>query len=432
MMGSQSLSVAGLAGKKPNIVFVLTETLGIGGVSCYGADNFQTPNLDRLAKDGTRFTHAYTAPLTGPSRVLILTGRYAFRTGATSQDGTGRIEPSTETMLPRILKPAGYATAAVGKWGLPLGPAEFGFDEYLQFNGSGVYWNKQANGKTYTVNGEVRSLRDKEYMPDVMHEFLIDFITRRRARPFYVYYAMCHMRAEMLRTPDSAPDSKDYYTDNIVYMDKLVGRLVGELDRLNLRENTLIVFVSDSGTGAVYAGESTVAGRRLSGEKGSMLEGGSLVPLIVNWPDQTPAGKVCPDLIDASDFLPTLVEVAGATLPENTVIDGRSFAPQLYGRSGQPRDSVYVQLGGKWYVREAGWKLNQAGELFDMSHAPFEEPKVPADTKAPAAIAARARLQAALDKLNPAGGILDDGDGTGRPASRLTNKKKKSRKNQDR
>ncbi len=423
-LGSQTPSGSQPAGK-PNIVFVLAESLGIGGVSCFGADNFQTPNIDRLAAGGTRFTHCYTAPLTGPSRVLMLTGRYAFRTGATSLEAAGRIQPSTETMLPNVLKPAGYVSAAIGKWGFPLGPAEFGFDEYLQVTGSGVYWNTQSNGKAYTVNGEVRALRDKEYMPDVMHDFAVDFISRRREQPFFVYYGLSQMRADILRTPDSAPDSRDYYTDNINYMDKLAGKLADELDRLKLRDKTLIVFVSDSGTGAVYAGESTVGGRRLAGEKGSMLEGGALVPLIVNWPGTTPAGTVNSDLIDSSDFLPAFAEVAGAKLPEDRVIDGRSFAPQLHGEKGHGREWIYIQLGARWYVREPAWKLNQAGELFDMSKAPFEEPMVPADTKNPEAIAARKRLQAALEKLNPAGGSLDEGDGTGRRANRTIHTKKK-------
>jgi arylsulfatase A len=433
MLGSQARSGAVPAGKKPNIVFILADDLGTGNVGCYGADIFKTPNLDRLARGGIRYTHGYTAPLCGPSRALIMTGRYAFRTGATNQDATGRMKPSVETFMPKILKPAGYVTASVGKWGqLPFGPAEFGFDEYLKFTGSGVYWNTQDKGKNYTQNGRVLSLRDREYLPDVMHNFLVDFMTRNREKPFYAYYSLSHIHAEILPTPDSAPTSKDLYSDNIGYMDKLVGKLVAELERLKLRENTLIVFVGDNGTGGGYADESTIGGRRLSGEKGSMLEGGALVPLIVNWPGKTPVGKVSTEMIDSSDFLPTLAEVAGAKLPEKTILDGHSFAPQLQGKQGQPRDSIFIQLAGQWYAREAGWKLNQAGELFDMSHAPFEEPKVAADTKAPTAIAARKRLQAALDKLNPAGGILDDGDGTGRHANRETNKKKKKKKNQSR
>lgn len=408
--------------KKPNIVFILADDLGINGVSCYGADHLRTPNIDRLAAAGTRYTNAYTAPLCGPSRALILTGRYAFRTGATNQDATGLMKPEVETMTPKVLKQAGYVSAMVGKWGqLPLGPAEFGFDEHLKFTGSGVYWNTQDKGKKYVRNGETVKLADKEYLPDVMHRFLVDFITRHKDRPFFAYYSLSHVHAEILHTPDSAPDTQDYYPDNIRYMDKLVGQLVAELDRLKLRDNTLIVFVGDNGTGGHYAASSTIGGRRISGEKGSMLEGGANVPLIVNWPGKTPAGKVTADLIDSTDFHPTFAELAGAPLPAKTVIDGRTFAPQIQGKKGQPREWIFIQLARMWYVRDAKYKLDQNGQLFDMSKAPFEEIPLPATAAAPA----RARLQAALAKLNPAGGILDTGDGTGRHAGRDANKKKK-------
>ncbi len=425
---AQTRPPASANGKKPNILFILADDLGIDGVSCYGADRLKTPNIDRLAQGGIRFTHGYTAPLCGPSRALILTGRYAFRTGATNQDATGLMKPSVETMMPTILKPAGYVTGMIGKWGqLPLGPAEFGFDEYLQFKGSGVYWNTEPRSQTYSENGKIRNLRDQEYMPDVMHNYLVDFMTRHRNQPFYAYYSMSHVHAKIVRTPDSAPDSTDLYADNITYMDKLVGKVLGELDRLKLRDNTLVLFVGDNGTAGGQANKCSVNGRRLSGEKGSMLEGGALVPLIANWPGKTPVGKVNADMIDSTDFLPTFAEVAGAKLPAKNVLDGHSFASQLHGQKGQPRDWIYIQLAGMWYAREAAWKLNQAGELFDMSKAPFEEPLVPANTTNPEAVAARKRLQAALDKLNPAGGILDIGDGTGRHANREENRAKKKK-----
>jgi arylsulfatase A len=329
------------------------------------------------------------------------------------------MKPSVETMMPNILKPAGYVTAAIGKWGqLPLDPADFGFDYYLKFTGSGIYWNTQAKGKTYLVNGEEKILHDKEYMPDVMHQHAIDFITKHRDQPFYLYYSMSHVHAEILPTPDSAPDSKDIYADNVTYMDKLVGKLVAELDRLKLREKTLIVFFGDNGTAGGHANRATIGGKRLSGQKGTMLEGGSLEPLIVNWPGVAPAGKVNHDMVDSTDFVPTFAELAGAKLPRNKVLDGRSFTAQIRGEKGKPREWIFIQLAGMWYAREAGWKLNQAGELFDMSNSPFEEKLVAADTKDAAAIAARKRLQAALVQLNPAGGIKDDGDGTGRHANR--------------
>jgi arylsulfatase A len=422
--------------KKPNIIFILADDLGIGNVSCYGADNYKTPRIDKLAREGVRFTHAYTAPLCGPSRALILTGRYAFRTGAVNQDMTGLMKPSVETMMPRILKPAGYVSAMIGKWGqLPLGPADFGFDYYLTFSGSGIYWNTQEKGKNYTVNGKKVLLSDKEYLPDVMHTHVVDFVTKHHDNPFYIYYSLSHVHAEILPTPDSAPGSKDYYADNIAYMDKLVGKLIDELERQKLREKTLIIFFGDNGTGSKYADLSTIGGRRLSGQKGSMLECGGLVPMIVTWPGTTPAGKVNTDLIDSSDFVPTFAELAGAELPGGKPIDGRSFLPQVQGEQGKQREWIFVELGNQWYVREQRWKLNRSGQLFDMSNAPFEEKLVPKNTKDPLAIAARKRLQAALDQLNPGGGILDDSDGSGRHANKAKVKGKKkerqSKKHQD-
>lgn len=414
---------------KPNIVFIFADDLGIANVGCYGGDNVQTPHIDRLAREGIRYTHAYTAPLCGPSRALLMTGRYAFRTGATNQDATGRMTPAAETMIPKVLASADYVSASIGKWGqLPLTPADFGFATYLRFSGSGIYWNTQDHGKTYVVDGQTRPLRDKEYMPDVMHAQAVDFITRHRDEPFFLYYPMSHVHREILPTPDSAPGSKDLFADNLVYMDKLVGQLIAELERLKLREKTLVIFMGDNGTGSNEDERSTIGGRHLSGHKGDMLEGGALVPMIVNWPGVVPGGQVSSQLIDSTDFLPTFAEITGAKLPANARLDGRSFAAQLRGEKGQPRDWIFIQLARQWYVREAAWKLNQAGELFDMSGAPFEEKLVPADTKAPAALAARQRLQGVLAQLNPAGGILDEGDGTGRHANRDKRAKRKKDK----
>ena len=414
---------------KPNIIFILADDYGIAEVGSYGSDNYKTPNIDALARSGTRYTHSYTISLCGPSRAMILTGRYGFRTGGSNQDAVGEISPKKEKLIPSVLKPAGYVTTMIGKWSqFSQQPSDFGFDDYLRYAGSGAYWNTQEKVKTYVVNGETRPLRDREYMPDLMHRHLIDFITKHRDRPFYAHYSLSHTHSDILPTPDSAPDSKDHYADNVVYMDKLVGKLMAELERLKLRENTLVIFFGDNGTANPRADRATIGGRRLAGAKGSMLDGGGRVPLIVSWTGVTPAGKVSADLVDSSDFLPTFAALAGAKLPENTAIDGRSFAAQLRGEKGEPRPWVFNQLARNWYVREAGWKLNQAGELFDMSDAPFAEKLVAADTKDLAAIAARIRLQAALDQLNPAGGIPDTGDESGRHASNVGKASKKEAK----
>ena len=413
---------------KPNIIFILSDDLGADILSCFGSDQYKTPHLDALAEGGMKFTHTYAAPLCGPSRALILTGRYAFRTGAVNQDKTGGLTPEQETMMPKILKGAGYVTASFGKWGqLGLTPGAFGFDEYLNFKGSGIFWNTQPKGKEYDLNGKPVELKDKEYMPDLLHKLAVDFITRNQDKPFYLYYPMSHIHGDILPTPDSkeGASAKQLYADNIVYHDKLVGQLMAELEKLQLREKTLIVYVGDNGTAKGGAELSTVGGKKIYGSKGSMLEGGSLVPMIVNWPGTTPAGTVCADMIDFSDYVPTLAAVAGAKLPENVIIDGQSFLPQIKGQKGTPREWAYVQLARMWYVRDMSWKLNEKGELYDMSGAPFEEKLVPADSTDPVALAERAKLQAALDKLNPAGGIMDDGDGTGRHGGKKEKKKSK-------
>lgn len=425
-----SLGLAAASAGKPNIIFILGDDVGIGDIGCTGSDRFTTPHLDALARGGTVFSHAYAEPLCGPSRATILTGRYVFRTGATNQDATGRFKPTDETMTPVVLKQAGYVTSSIGKWGqLPLGPKDFGFDDYLRFQGSGAYWKSQGKkGESFERNGERVTVGDKEYIPDLMHAHLVDFITRHRDRPFYVYYSLSHVHSEILPTPDSAPDSKDLYADNIAYMDKLVGKLVAELERQGLRERTLLVYFGDNGTSGGHIEQATVRGRRLLGAKGDLLEGGCRVPLVVNWPGVTPAGRVARDLIDSSDFFPTFAALAGAALPAGRVIDGRSFLPQIRGEAGTPREWVFLQLARRWYVADQRWKLTEAGQLFDLSDAPWAEKPVPADTTDAAALAARQKLQAAIAQLNPAGGFLDDGDGTGRHANREENRAKRKKK----
>jgi len=420
------VGAAALAAAKPNIIFILADDYGIGEVGCYGSDNYKTPHIDALARSGTRYTHAYTISLCGPSRAQILTGRYGFRTGGSNQDAVREISPRKEKLIPTVLKPAGYVSTMIGKWSqFSLQPSDFGFDDYLRYAGSGAYWNTQEKLKTYVVNGETRPLRDKEYMPDLMHRHLVEFMTQHRERPFYAHYSLSHVHSDILPTPDSAPDSQDHYGDNVRYMDKLVGKLIADLDRLKLREKTIVIFFGDNGTSNGRTAQATIGGRPLAGAKGSMLDGGGRVPMIVSWPGAAPAGRVSADLVDSSDFLPTFAELAGVKPPADTIIDGRSLAAQIRGERSGSRSWVFHQLARNWYVREANWKLNQAGELFDMSDAPFVEKPVAPGSETPAANAARQRLAAALAQLNPAGGIPDTGDESGRHAKNVEAKKKR-------
>ncbi len=393
---------------RPNIVFILADDYGLDGVGCYGSDRHKgrTPNIDALAAGGIRFERCYSAPLCGPTRCEIMTGRYAFRTGGLTNQSAGQPVSKGEYPLARILTEAGYDTCHVGKWRqMGQTPKDWGFGEYVTDpTAGGWYWQK-----SYTKNGQLVETQEEVYFPDVAHDYAVDFLRRHAskgpaAKPFYLYYS-CHLvHGPILRTPDSKPGEKDpvtLYNDNVAYLDKQVGALVAEIDRLGLRENTLIVFSGDNGT-AQRSG--TINGRQINGQKGTMLEGGARVPLIANWKGVAPAGRVLKDLVDFSDILPTFAELAGAKLPTSMVYDGRSFAPQLRGRQGNPREWIFVQLGRNWYVRDDGWKLNQAGELFDMKDSPFVEQLVATDSKDEAAVAARRRLQAVLDKLDPAGG----------------------------
>ena len=415
------------AATRPNIIFILSDDVGLDNIGCYGSDKHKTPAIDQLAATGMRFETCYAAPLCGPSRCLLMTGRYAFRTGGiTNQSWRGNgpgAKAADENPVARLLKQAGYATGMAGKW-RQVGetPREWGFDEYLTDpSAGGWYWqNKmQKNG------GEITT-PDGAYAPDKVHEFAIDFIRRHKEKPFFCYYPMHHVHTPILRTIDSAAAAKAdavLYEDNIRYMDKQVGAVVAELKSLGLSEKTLVIFAGDNGTAQNYP--STIGGRMINGKKASMLEGGSRVPFIASWPGTTPAGKVCKDIVSFADPLVTFADLAAAKLPENMKYDGRSIAPQLRGEPGQAREWAYVQLGNKWFVRNTGFKMNQNSELFEMKDAPFVEKPVAADADTEASKAARQRLAAVLAELNPSAGKTDAGAGAAgakRPGKAKRNK----------
>ncbi len=407
---------------KPNIIMVLSDDVGLGDVGCTGGA-FKTPQIDSLAKGGTRFEYCYATPLCGPSRCELLTGRYPFRTGLINNNSHDAIQPGHEIMIPTVLKKAGYVTGSVGKWGqMSFGPGEWGFDEYLVFPGSGRYWRDQT--PFYTVNGARKNLAKGQYLPDIMHEWIVKFLNDHKDQPFFLYYPMSHIHGPIVPTPDSKPgaDEAELYRDDVAYMDKLVGKLMAELDRLHLREKTVVLFAGDNGTARFGAKAATVNGRSISGRKGTMLEGGSRVPLLVNWPGVTPAGAVNHDLIDFSDFYGSFAALAGAESPDGVKLDTHSFAPQIRGEKGSPRDWVYVELNGRSYARDSRYKLTNRGDLYDLSEAPFKEVLVASDTTDAGAVASRKRLQEVLNQL-PTASPGDD--------QKVTKKKKKGKKKQD-
>jgi arylsulfatase A len=275
-------------------------------------------------------------------------------------------------------------------------------------------------------NGREVTHAEEIYYPGLTTDFAIDFMKRHRDEPFYFYLSQHLIHGPILRTPGSKPGAEppQLYDDNLVHLDKIVARVVAALDELGLRERTLILFSADNGTApAGYRPEhdpakttGKIGGRAMSGRKGQLLEGGSRVPLIASWKGTLPAGQVRSDLIDFSDLLPTFAELAGATLPQGVKFDGRSFAPQLRGERGNPREWIFVQLGRGWYARDDAWKLNQQGELFSMKDAPFVEEPISPTTTDPGARAARQRLRAVIDRLNPLGGKIEPPPAAGKKA----------------
>jgi arylsulfatase A len=406
--------------KKPNIVFILADDLGIDALGSYGGDDFKTPILDGLAAKGVRFAHAYCTPVCGPTRAQLQTGQYPFRNGALDIDQTmNHAKPDRCPSLAAMMKSAGYVTGMTGKWKqMRLDPGDWGYDERLVSpTSNGYYW-----GTEWSVNGEAVKKEEEVYFPDVMSDFALDFIRKHKSEPFFFYYALTHPHTTIVRTPDTKEgetDPKQLYRDNIAYLDKLVGRVVDELDKQGIRDNTVLIFTGDNGSLNTYAG--SVQGRRLDGSKANMREGGAHVPFIVSWPAVIKQGSVCDELIDFTDVFPTFAELAGGKLPtDKGELDGRSFAPLFKGEKWTPREWVFVQLGQEFWVRDKRYRLDQDGALSDMSEAPFAARKIEDESATAGERAARERLQKVLDKFNPKGAFSYEqwkGFGTRRPAA---------------
>ncbi|GAG03110.1 unnamed protein product, partial [marine sediment metagenome] len=268
----------------------------------------------------------------------------------------GVLDPA-QTTFAHLLRRAGYATCVVGKWQLlggVDGPGHFGFDEYCLWQLTrrpGRYPNPglEINGKQVDYTGG-------EYGPDVVSDYACDFIERHKDRPLLVYYPMILTHCPFEPTPDS-PDwdpkgkgskaykgNAKYFGDMVTYTDKIVGKIIAKLDALGLRENTLVLFTGDNGTDKPVV--SQMGDVKVVGGKGQTTDAGTRVPLIVDWPAAAEGGRVCTDLVDFSDVLPTLCEAAGVAVPGELGVDGRSFLPQVKGREGNPRKWIYC-----WYSR---------------------------------------------------------------------------------
>lgn len=398
---------------RPNIVLIMADDLGYECIGANGGTSWATPVLDELAATGLRFEHCYAQPLCTPTRVKLMTGQSNLR----NYIHFGKLEES-QTTFAQLFRSAGYATAIVGKWQLGQDlslPDHFGFDEHCLWQLTrrpGRYPNPGLE-----VNGQEIDYTSGEYGPDVVTRFACDFIDQNKQRPFLLYYPMILTHCPFEPTPEStdwdpqSPGSPTYkgharyFGDMVTHMDRIVGRLVAQLEQSGVRDRTLLIFTGDNGTDVPVV--STMNGRRVAGAKGRMTDGGTRVPLIVQWPGHTPAGTVSQDLVDMSDFLPTLCEAAGIAVPDTLPIDGHSFLPQLNGRPGTPRPWIhcwYSRGGGRAadgqeFTRNQRYKLYRNGAFYDVANDVDEQTPLDVTTLDESADQVRRRLQAALDSF---------------------------------
>ena len=399
--------------KPTNVILIMADDMGYEVVGAYGSEQYRTPRLDRLAETGMRFNHCYSNPVCVPSRVKIMTGKSNVR----NYVYWGLLDPEEKT-IGHMMKDAGYTTCVAGKWQLhgdgALGPEtkgwgtrpeDAGFDEHFCWSLDDAehhYWEA-----VFTVNGQTNAFPGENvFGPRLVNDYICDFIDRNSEKPFFIYYPLLIPHGPFVPTPDSADrsstENQQNYEDMVAYVDKMVGRIVDKLEEAGVRDNTLILFTGDNGTpgGAKGGIVSELNGRIIEGGKSLTTDGGTHVPLIANMPGTVPPGMVTDDLVDFSDMMPTIGEMTGADLPADEVLDGVSFAPQLRGMAGTPREWIFIYyepVPGTTeplvFARDQRWKLYSDGRLYDISNDVLEQNPLSDDGPV------RQKLQAALDSM---------------------------------
>lgn len=419
----------------PNLILIMADDMGYECLGANGGADYKTPFLDSLAAGGMRFEHAHSQPICTPSRVKIMTGI----SNARNYVRFGLLDPRATT-FGNIIQKAGYKTCIAGKWQLQgglEGPNKFGFDEYC-------LWQLTRRPCRYPnpgveINGKEVDYTDGEYGPDIVTDYLCDFMERNREGPFLAYYPMILPHWPFQPTPDSRdwdPEetkewpknkwNKPHFQDMVAYVDKMVRKVVSKVDALGIRENTLIIFTCDNGT---YTGIQSKLrdGTVIQGGKGSMPDAGNHVPFIVNWAGTIKPGQVRKEIVDFSDILPTLCEAANAKIPDGLKLDGHSFLPLLKGTEYEPRESIYMWYArnggatGQEFARDQRYKLYRTGKFYDVEKDRLEKKPLSRDNLDEKRRVIRARLQETLEAFKDARTITSKK----LPGEKSTNNKKK-------
>jgi len=380
--------------QRPNIVFILADDLGYTDVACFGSKYYETPNIDRLAKDGVKYTNGYTCgPNCQPTRAALMTGQYGPRTGIYTVGGTDRFDTSSRPLIPtpnvteldvnkttiaESLKKAGYATAMFGKWHLgekgDHHPSKQGFDEAIV--SAGQHFDFKTNPAVDVPPGT--------YLADFLTDKAVDFIDRNRAKPFFLYLPHFGVHSPhqakkdiIARFKDKAPaggHKSPVYAAMIASVDESVGRVVAKIDELGLSKNTLIIFSSDNGGVGGYADAGVVKGEEnkgitdnspLRGGKGMLYEGGVRVPWIARWTGVIQPGSVSMQPVISVDLHPTLLELSGAPKPDNQPLDGVSLVASLKssGQTPLPREDLFWHFPGYLGIAQNSWRTTPASAI---------------------------------------------------------------------
>ena len=357
------------ANDRPNIILIMADDMGYEALSSNGSESCKSPNLDKLAAKGVRFTNCFSNPICTPSRVKLMTGQYNVR----NYVKFGWLDRE-QTTFAHQLKAAGYATAIAGKWQLGRdkdSPQHFGFEQSCLWqhtrsgrsNEDGKNIDRRFVNPQLEFNGVEKDFTNGEYGPQVCTDFICDFIDKNKKKPFLVYYPMILTHCPFDPTPDSTDwdpkrlgsttykgdrnDPQRHFRDMVAYADKAVGQIVAQLEKSGVRDNTLIIFTGDNGTDTPIV--TPWNGTKVVGGKGTMSDTGTRVPLIASWPAGIQkSGRVVDDLVEFTDVFPTLCEVTGAKLPKNHPGDGASIVPVLRNQADARRkDWVYI-----WYRKQ--------------------------------------------------------------------------------
>lgn len=376
------LAAPAAAQERPNVLLFLADDLGAGELACYGHPTHPTPRLDGLAAEGMRFETCWSTPLCTPTRVQVLTGQYAFRTGY--YNFLGRVHAplptsplydiGSKTTFADVLGASGYRTVCAGKWQLTGGGEtlvrDCGFDSYRIWmwlhprpEGSDGRFGWQREGVPSRFwhpgvlqDGEALTTTPDDYGPDLYADHLIDAFRNRGEAPLLAYFpmALTHDPWDPTPGPDGTRTPGGLAT-NVAAMDRVVGRLLDALEETGEAANTVVLFTADNGT--------------LRAGKGEVSPRGARVPLIVRWPGVVAPGQVTSALTDLTDLFPTLLEVAGAAAPEGHVLDGASLVPLLAGRTERTRDWIRTELRDEVALRDGRWMLTRKQALVPLEGA---------------------------------------------------------------